>query len=115
MLSSARRLAGSLGVCLGAFALLVAELDLVTNSWAWNVNTMINRDRTGMNLNPAVKYGDFYAPPTYPQFVNGDAINLSGLFKWRGEKLDPIKDAKTGPGYFSAKCGFTGQLLLMGG
>ena len=51
----------------------------------------------------------------YPQFVTGDAINLSGLFKWRGETIDPIKDAKTGPGYFSAKCGFTGQLLLMGG
>jgi len=92
-----------------------AESDLVNGSWGWNADTLINKDRTGMNLNPAVKYGDFYAPPTYPQFVTGDAITLSGLFKWRGEKLDPVKDAKTGPGYFSAKCGFTGQLLLMGG
>src|SRR6478736_2524648 len=138
MLSSARRFAGSLGMCMGAFALLLAEpasaqvsqtgtttvlpqpvpmaeMTLVTDSWGWNVNTVINRDRTGMNLNPGVKYGDYYAPPTYPQFVNGDAITLGGLFKWRGEKLDPVKDAKTGPGYFSAKCGFTGQLLLMGG
>jgi MYXO-CTERM domain-containing protein len=93
----------------------MAEADLVNNAWAWNANTMVNRGLMGENLNPAVRYGDFYAPPTYPQFVTGDAINLSGLFKWRGEQLDPIKDAKTGPGYFSAKCGFTGQLLLMGG
>ncbi|HYQ03732.1 MAG TPA: MYXO-CTERM sorting domain-containing protein [Polyangiaceae bacterium] len=138
MLSSARRFAGSLGMCMGAFALLLAEpasaqvsqtgtttvlpqpvpmaeMTLVTDSWGWNVNTVINRDRNGMNLNPGVKYGDYYAPPTYPQFVNGDAITLGGLFKWRGEQIDPVKDAKTGPGYFSAKCGFTGQLLLMGG
>ncbi|HEY0469205.1 MAG TPA: MYXO-CTERM sorting domain-containing protein, partial [Polyangiaceae bacterium] len=40
---------------------------------------------------------------------------LNGLFKWRKENLDYRKDAKTGPGYFSAKCGFTGELLLMGG
>jgi MYXO-CTERM domain-containing protein len=93
----------------------MAEADLVNNSWAWNANTMVNRDPTGANLNPAIKYGDFYAPPTYPQFVTGDAINLSGLFKWRKETIDPKKDAKTGPGYFSAKCGFTGELLLMGG
>jgi len=93
----------------------MAESTLVNDSWAWNANTMINRDRTGANLNPAVRYGDYYAPPTYPQFVTGDAITLSGLFKWRKEMIDPIKDAKTGPGYFSAKCGFTGQLLLMGG
>lgn len=133
---TARRIAGWLGVWVGAGALLLggsafaqvtqtgtttvlpqpvpmAEETLVTDSWAWNVNTTINRDRTGANV--SIKYGDYYAPPTYPQFVNGDAINLSGLFKWRGEKIDPIKDAKTGPGYFSAKCGFTGQLLLMGG
>jgi len=93
----------------------MAEAELVNNSWAWNANTMVNRDPMGVNLNPAVRYGDFYAPPTYPQFVTGDAINLSGLFKWRKETIDPSKDAKTGPGYFSAKCGFTGELLLMGG
>jgi MYXO-CTERM domain-containing protein len=93
-----------------------AEADLVNNSWAWNSMTMVNRDPNGMNLNPAVLYGTWYSPANgYPQFVTGDAINLSGLFKWRKETLDPRKDAKTGPGYFSAKCGFTGQLLLMGG
>lgn len=91
------------------------EFNLVTGSWAWNTKTLINRDANGMNLNPAVAYGDYYAPPMYPQFVDGDAITLQGLFKWRKETIDPIKDAKTGPGYFSAKCGFTGELVLMGG
>jgi hypothetical protein len=92
-----------------------AELDLVNNSWAWNSNTDINQDAAGVNLNPAVKYGAYYAPPTYPQFVTGDAITLQGLFKWRKEAIDPIKDAQTSPGYFSAKCGFTGQIVLLGG
>jgi hypothetical protein len=94
----------------------MAEESLVDNSWAWNANTLVNRDPMGVNLNPAVKYGDYYSPANgYPQFVTGDAINLSGLFKWRKEMLDPVKSAKTGPGYFSAKCGFDGELLLMGG
>ena len=92
-----------------------AELNIVNDSWAWNANTMVNRDPLGVNLNPTVKYGDFYAPPAYPQFVTGDAINLSGLFKWRKETIDPKLDAKTGPGYFSAKCGFSAELLLVGG
>jgi len=92
-----------------------AEADLVNNSWAWNANTMVNRDPNGVNLIPAIRYGDYYAPPSFPQFVTGDAIKLSGLFKWRKEVLDPVQDAKTGPGYFSGKCGFTAQLLLRGG
>ena len=92
-----------------------AELSLVNQTYAWNANTMVNRDPMGVNLNPTVRYGDFYARPTYPQFETGDAINLSGLFKWRKETIDPMKDAKTGPGYFSAQSGFTGQLVLMGG
>lgn len=92
-----------------------AELDLVNNSWGWNSESISNRDPSGMNINPGIRYGTFYSPPTYPQFVTGDAITLNGLFKWRKENLDSTKDAKTGPGYFSAKCGFSGQLLLMGG
>ena len=92
-----------------------AEASLVNDSWAWNANTMVNRDPAGANLNPAIRYGDYYAPPTFPQFVTGDAINLNGLFKWRKEALDPVRDAKTGPGYFSTKCGVTVELLLMGG
>ena len=93
----------------------MAELNLVNNSWAWNSMTPINRDASGMNLNVPILYGNYYAPPLFPQFVTGDAITLSGLFKWRKEAIDPVNDAKTGPGYFSAKCGFSGQLLLMGG
>ncbi len=92
-----------------------AELSLVNDSWGWNAMSVSNRDTTGANVNPGIVYGQFYSPPTYPQFVTGDAINLNGLFKWRKETLDFKKDAKTGPGYFSAKCGFSGQLLLMGG
>ncbi|HKO48961.1 MAG TPA: hypothetical protein VJV79_14620 [Polyangiaceae bacterium] len=139
MLSNARRYAGWLGICVCAATLSLAnpvsaqvtqtdammtplpqpvpmaEANLVNESWAWRSTLPVNRGLMGENLNPPVLYGDFYAPPAYPQFVTGDAINLSGLFKWRKDAVDPSKDAKTGPGYFSAKCGFTGQLLLMGG
>jgi hypothetical protein len=93
----------------------VNEQNLVNQSWAWSSATQITRDASGALLSPPVAYGDYYKPPTYPQFVTGDAITLSGLFKWRKEALDPVTDAKTGPGYFSAKCGFSGQQLLMGG
>ncbi len=55
-------------------------------------------------------YSDFF-----PTFVDGDAITLKGLFKFRGEMLDQVKDAKTTPGYFSPTCGFSGELLLRGG
>jgi len=92
-----------------------AELSIVDDSWAWNANTVVHRDPLGVLLTAPMKYGDFYAPPTYPQFVTGDAINLSGIFKWRREAIDPSTDATTGPGYLSAKCGFSAELLLLGG
>lgn len=93
------------------------EFNLVTNSWGWNEMTTSYRDpETGADtMGMPIVYGEFYSPPTYPQFEDGDAITLQGLFKWRGETLDPVKDAKTAPGYFSPSCGFSGQLLLMGG
>jgi len=40
---------------------------------------------------------------------------LGGLFKLRGETLDPIKDAQQTPGTFSPQCGFTGKIVLRGG
>jgi len=93
-----------------------AEFNLVTQSWAWNTMTQSYKDpMTGMQLSTPITYGKYYSPPAFPQFVDGDAITLQGLFKWRGEKIDPVKDAKTGPGYFSPTCGFSGQLLLLGG
>jgi hypothetical protein len=92
-----------------------AELNLVNSSYAWNANTVVLRDQQGNSLNPEGRYGDVYAPPAYPQFVTGDAINLSGLFKWRKETLNPVLDAKTGPGHLSAKCGFSAELVLLGG
>ena len=93
------------------------EYNLVTGSWGWNAKTTSYRDpMTGADtMGVPIVYGEFYSPPDYPQFVDGDAITLEGLFKWRGETLDPVKDAKTGPGYFSPACGFSGQLLMMGG
>ena len=93
-----------------------AEFNLVTQSWGWNAMTQSYKDpMTGAQLTTPLVYGQYYSPPTYPQFVDGDAITLQGLFKWRGENIDPVKDAKTTPGYFSPTCGFSGQLLLMGG
>jgi hypothetical protein len=93
-----------------------AEFNLVTQSWGWNSMTQSWKDpTTGAQLQTPITYGTYYSPPTFPQFVDGDAITLQGLFKWRGEKIDPVKDAKTAPGYFSPACGFSGQLLLMGG
>ncbi|MGC4094412.1 MAG: DUF4114 domain-containing protein [Polyangiaceae bacterium] len=108
-----------------------AELNLVTQSWGWNTATTSWKDPyTGAQLNGTtftdpnsgatmavpIKFGDFYSPANgYPQFADGDAITLQGLFKWRKETLDPVKDARTSPGYFSPACGFQGQLLLLGG
>src|SRR4051812_30273311 len=66
-----------------------AEHNLVDLTMAWNADSPVNRDAAGVYLNPPPRYGDVYAPPTYPQFVTGDAITLSGLFKWRKEKIDP--------------------------
>lgn len=92
------------------------ELNLITNSWARNTMTQSWKDPlTGMQLTAPIVYGEYYSPPAFPQFEDGDAITLQGLFKWRGEKIDAVADAKTAPGYFSPTCGFAGQLLLMGG
>jgi hypothetical protein len=79
-----------------------AETGLVTGSWGHDAKTTSWKDpMTGMQLAAPLVYGEYYSPPAFPQFVNDDAITLQGLFKWRGEKLDPVKDAKTAPGYFS--------------
>jgi hypothetical protein len=108
-----------------------AEFNLMTDSWGWNINTESWRDpytgeqlmgnvftdpNSGAQLAVPIKFGQFYSPANgYPQFENGDAITLQGLFKWRGEALDPVRDARIAPGYFSPQCGFTGEFLLMGG
>src|SRR5207244_5490637 len=51
----------------------------------------------------------------YPQFVDGDELTLSGLFKWRGEQLDPIADATISAGHVFPGCGFKAELVLAGG
>ena len=92
-----------------------AELSLVNESLAWNAGTQVIRDPLGQPVDSTLKYGNFYAPPAYPQFVTGDAINLSGLFKWRKDAINPTMDATTGPGYIPGKCGFSAELVLLGG
>src|SRR5688572_19202663 len=65
-----------------------AELNLVTQSWARNTKTESWKDpATGMQLTAPIVYGDYYSPPAFPQFEDGDAITLKGLFKWRGEQI----------------------------
>jgi len=91
-----------------------AELSLINSSWAWSSETSIIYDQSGMPPSSPITYGAYYSPPTYPQFVTGDAITLTGLFKWRKEAIDPVKDATTTPGYFSGKC-FTVEPVLAGG
>jgi hypothetical protein len=93
------------------------EWGLVGYSWGWNTKTESWKDpMTGAQLMAPLVYGQYYSPANnFPQFEEGDAISLNGLFKWRRENIDPVKDAKTAPGYFSPACGFSGQLLLMGG
>jgi hypothetical protein len=87
----------------------MAEVVLATDSWAYKTTTQVNRDATGMNVN-GMTFGDYY-----PTFADGDAITLGGLFKFRGENIDPVADARTAPGYFSPSCGFSGELVLRGG
>jgi hypothetical protein len=70
---------------------------------------------TGAPLSTPIIYGEYYSPPAFPQFVDGDAFTLSGLFKWRGEQLDPVADATIAPGHFLPGCGFRAELVLQGG
>ena len=89
----------------------MAEWNLATQAWSYNTAVQVNRDAMGVDVNQQnVHFSDFY-----PTFEDGDAITLKGLFKFRGEGLDEVADARTTPGYFSPTCGFSGQLLLRGG
>lgn len=85
------------------------ELNL-SKDLGWAADRQIYKDFDGTDIFPAKVYTDFF-----PNFVTGDAITLSGLFKWRGEMIDPAADARTAPGYFSPTCGFSGELVLRGG
>src|SRR5262245_29416419 len=76
----------------------------------WKRDTDTWQDFNGVQRQAAVKYGD-----VFPNFVDGDAVTLQGLFKWRNEQIDPVANARTSPGYFSPTCGFSGELVLRGG
>jgi MYXO-CTERM domain-containing protein len=92
------------------------ELTLTRSSFGWDATTASYRDpSSGALLDTPIIFGQYYAPPAFPQYQDGDEINLSGLFKWRGEKIDPIANATTGPGHFFPGCGFTAELVLRGG
>jgi len=82
----------------------------VTTSRGWRETTQIFYDFDGALLNPAKVYKDFF-----PNFKDGDAVKLSGLFKWRGEQLDEVRDARSGPGTFAPGCGFSAEVLVHGG
>ena len=82
----------------------------LSDDLGWAADQQLWKDFEGNNLNPPALYSDYF-----PEFETGDAVRLSGLFKWRGEQIDEIADARTEPGYFSPSCGFTGELVLRGG
>ncbi|MBN2195708.1 MAG: hypothetical protein JW751_23005 [Polyangiaceae bacterium] len=86
-----------------------AEIQL-SDDLGWAADQQLWKDFEGNTLNPPAVYTDYF-----PDFVTGDAVRLSGLFKWRGEQLDEVADARTAPGYFSPACGFSGELVLRGG
>ena len=88
----------------------VAEWALVTQSWAFSSDTMVSRAADGSDVEPGYTFGDFY-----PTFEDGDAITLQGLFKWRGETIDPVQDARLAPGSFVPQTGFSVELVLRGG
>lgn len=88
-----------------------AELSLVTDTFAYRTDTRVNIDADGTNIAADnITFGEFY-----PNFEDGDAITLDGLFKWRGEDIDPVQDARVAPGHFTTSCGFRAELVLAGG
>ena len=93
----------------------VAENNLVSQSWAWNSQTLSNLDVDGNAAQPGIAYGDYYAPPKFPQFVTGDAITLAGAFKWRSESIDPVADARVDTAGLTPHCALSVEVVLVGG
>jgi len=129
-LACALSLAGSLASVAGPAQALVFQTDAAKTplpqpvgttelnlgaTWGYDANTMSYIDPSGAILDTPIIYGAYYSPPAFPQFVNGDPFTLQGLFKWRGEHIDPIADATTSPGHFFPGCGFKAELVLRGG
>ena len=76
----------------------------------WRENTPVHQDLTAtISIRPGV-YRDFF-----PTFRNGDAVKLSGLFKWRKEQIDERPTRAPRPATFQPTCGFTAELVLRGG
>ncbi|HYQ17484.1 MAG TPA: hypothetical protein VEQ58_17045, partial [Polyangiaceae bacterium] len=117
LLSSARASAGVVQTDGTAIPVLpsAAERTFIAQSWAWNPTTQINTDSSGNPFDPPIVLGEYYSPPAFPQFVDDDAITLSGLFKWRREAIDWKADATAPAGSFVPHCAMTVEPLLQGG
>jgi MYXO-CTERM domain-containing protein len=93
----------------------VGEINLVTQAYGWSSSTQSPKDADGTLLPAPILYGDYYSPPEFPQFEDGDAITLQGLFKWRGEAIDPLLDARADAGALVPHCGLEVEVVLGGG
>lgn len=91
------------------------EADLVNQSWGWSSISASYKDEDGNPVQEGISYGDYYSPPRFPQFVTGDAITLAGAFKWRGENIDPVADARTDVGTLTPHCALSIEVVLVGG
>lgn len=67
------------------------------------------------NVLEGITYGDYYAPPKFPQFVTGDAITLAGASKWRAESIDPVADARVDVAGLTPHCALSVEVVLVGG
>jgi hypothetical protein len=91
------------------------ERSLVSETYGWNALTNSWKGLDGEPLVTPIVFGQYYSPPEFPQFVTDDAITLAGLFKWRGEAIDWLKDATAPSGAFTPHCPITVEPVLRGG
>jgi len=91
-----------------------AELDLVAGPYGYDPHTQSFRGLDGAQLDMPIIYGEYYSPSAFPQFEDGDAITLEGMFKWQRESIDPIADAKVAAAFVPG-CELEVELLLLGG
>jgi hypothetical protein len=92
----------------------MAERVLV-QSFGWRASQASYKDVDGNALSTPIIFGEYYSPPAFPQFEDDDAITLAGLFKWRGEAIDPQGDATSPPGGLIPRCPLSVEPVLVGG
>jgi MYXO-CTERM domain-containing protein len=84
-------------------------------SFGWSATQSSYTDVDGNALQTPIIFGEYYSPPAFPQFEDDDAITLAGLFKWRGEAIDPQADATSPPGGLIPHCPVSVEPVLVGG